>query len=147
MSMKNSYFALPSVNDLLERWFNPEITQIDICLRDKPLTVSWTHRAERMLSKLEQPILVEMQLYFSCVVKKRVLFHSRPPEETIESVRVTPQLCVAFRPVEANSCDPEEFAAYFPVRREFVSPGAIRMHPSRLRIDHQNGNWVGEFSV
>lgn len=147
MSLKNSYFALPSIAGLLQHWFNPVVASHQLRLRGQPLTVSWTRRAERQLRRLEAPLLAEMQLYFSCVVKKRVLFHPQPAADKLESVAVDEQLLVAFRVVEANSCDPLEFAANFPVRREFGSQAAARMHPSRLQLDFQDGEWRGEFQL
>ncbi len=147
MSMKNSYFEIPSPFSLLERWLHPESCQRLLELRGKPLTVSWTRRAERQLVRRSQPLLAEMQLYFSCVVKKRVLFHEAASCTDLESLAVTDRLRVAFRPVESNSCDPLEFAANFPVKREFVSIGAVKMHPAHLHLDYKGGSWVGEFDV
>ena len=147
MSMKNSYFELPSLVALLEKWLNPEVQRVNLTLRDRPLMVGWTRRAEKQMILLEQPLLAEMQLYFSCVVKKRVLFHQQEPSVTLEWITAGDHLKVAFRPVEASSCDPVEFAANYPVHNEFKSDAAVRMHPSRLQIDYRNGNWKGEFSV
>ncbi len=147
MSMKNSYFEIPSPFDLLQRWLHPESFHCALTLRGKPLTVSWTKRAERELNRRTHPLLAEMQLYFSCVVKKRVLFHEATPGAQLESLAVTDQLHVAFRPVEANSCDPLEFAANHPVRREFASLGALKMHPAHLHLDYKGGSWLGEFEI
>ncbi len=147
MSMKNSYFEFPNPFVMLERWLNPEVHRVQLSLRGAPLTVSWTKRAERQLSHRSTPLLAEMQLYFSCVVKKRVLFHEQPPGEGLESQKVDDRLQIAFRPVQASSCDPVEFAANFPVKQEFETTGAVKMHPSRLQIDYKGGGWVGEFSV
>jgi hypothetical protein len=147
MGLKNSYFAIPNPLMLLRRWLNPEVQQLQVVLRGRPLTVSWTARAERRLQQLESPLLAEMQLYFSCVVKKRVLFHQQPPPEKLELTAVGDHLLVAFRAVQSSSCDPVEFAANFPVKQEFETMGAVRMHPSALRIDYSGGEWEGEFSV
>lgn len=147
MSLKNSYFALPTLSTLLQRWLNPVAEQHEVQLRGHPLSVSWTRRAGRQLRRLDSPLLAEMQLYFSCVVKKRVLFHHPADRSRLDSLDVGPQLQVAFRVVEANSCDPLEFAANFPVRREFDSAGAARMHPSSLHLDFHHGQWQGEFRL
>ena len=147
MSMKNSYFEIPSPFAVIERWLNPQSCQQQLELRGKPLTVSWTKRADRALAQRSQPLLAEMQLYFSCVVKKRVLFHETAPGDEMETLAVNDQLHVAFRPVEANSCNPVEFAANHPVRREFGTSGAVKMHPSQLHLDYKSGAWVAEFEV
>ena len=147
MAMKNSYFEFPSPFAMLERWLNPETQHTTLTLRGKPLTVSWTGRAEKEMVRRNTPLLAEMQLYFTCVVKKRVVFHQAGHCDEVESMAVNDHLNIAFRPVEANSCDPEEFAANFPVRREFESTGAVKMHPSHLHLDYKNRAWTGEFSV
>lgn len=147
MSLKSSYFALPNLFARLEQWLNPATHHTEVSLRDKPLTVRWTRRAEQQLAHRDRPLLAEMQLYFSCVVKKRVVFHEQHPDDVLESVSVSPQLQVAFRPVEANSCDPREFAASFPVRRELDSRAAGQMRPAQLHLDFREGQWCGEFSV
>jgi hypothetical protein len=145
--MQNSYFELPHPWLAVERWLNPPVHSASVKWREEPLTVNWTRRAARQLARRDEPLLAEMQLYFTCVVKKRVVFHETPPEEGLEVLTVTPQLQVAFRPVEANSCDPREFAANFPVRREFHTAGALKMHPVRLHLDYKKGAWLGEFTV
>jgi hypothetical protein len=147
MSMQNSYFAVPSPLTLLDQWLNPLVHHVQLSLRGKPLTVSWTRRADHQLARQTRPLLAEMQLYFSCVVKKRVVFHEEVFIDASETLAVNDHLTIAFRPVEANSCDPVEFAANHPVRREFDSCGAVKMHPSSLRLDFKSGNWLGEFSV
>ncbi|HEB58382.1 MAG TPA: hypothetical protein ENJ01_04100 [Gammaproteobacteria bacterium] len=126
------------------RWLNPFRCRATVSLRNHPLEVVWTRRAERALRRRTAPLFIEMQLYFSCVVKKRVLFHEQPVHD---GVTVDERLAVAFRAVEASSCDPVEFARNFPEKRELLSNGARRMHPSRLELDYRNGHWRGAFSV
>jgi hypothetical protein len=85
-----------------------------------------------------------MQLYFSCVVKKRVLFHDASEMDKFE---VNNKLNIAFRPVQATACSPEEFANNFPIQEEFHSEAANKMLPSMLRLDFINGHWKGDFSI
>lgn len=147
MGMKNSYFALPDPLERLDRWLNPMAFHEQLRLRGEPLRISWTRRAEHQLQRLERPLLAEMQLYFSCVVKKRVLFHEEPPREELEVIPLNGRLQVAFRAVQATSCDPVEFAANYPVQQQFHTAGAQKMLPSSLQIDYKGGRWVGEFTI
>lgn len=147
MNLKASYFALPDPVAVIEHWLNPEAYEHILTLRGKPLRISWTRRAERQLRKQSQPLLAEMQLYFSCVVKKRVLFHPSAGEEKLQWLVVDDRIKVAFRAVQANSCDPVEFAAHFPVKGEFETLAAVKMHPSHLHLDYQGGQWRGDFTV
>ncbi|MDH5257413.1 MAG: hypothetical protein OEX07_05380 [Gammaproteobacteria bacterium] len=145
--LKRTYFAFSrnlNLLYLLDRWLNPYSIGKTVIFNDKPLQVLWTKRANRILGKREQPLFVEMQLFFSCVVKKRVLFHEASSHN---SVVVTDKLAVMFRPVEAASCDPVEFAKNYPEKRELDSSSAIKMHARQLSIDYIDEQWVGEFLI
>ena len=144
MNLHNSYFAIDSPLVLLDRWLNPWRHRLVGDLGDYPLLVRWTERAERALSTRARPLAIEMQIYFSCVVKKRVLFLD---ESGGNVFRFGSTLNLSFRPVEASSCDPVTFAAYYPERRPFTSPAARRMHPRELRLDYRKGRWHGEFDI
>jgi len=142
--MRASYFAIASPIQYLDRLFNPSHFSETIRFRDHDLIVEWTQRAQRALARRKQPLLVEMQLYFSCVIKKRVLFHDTAGTD---SVAVNDRLSVAFHPVESQSCDPEEFARNFPVKRQFDTTAAANMRPKKLLVDFKHGNWTGEYRI
>lgn len=147
MNIHAGYFALsPALNPFsrLDAWLNPRRYHAVVTLREQALLISWTERARRAMQANSPPLTVEMQLYFSCVVKKRVLFHL---ETEFESVVVNERLRVTFRPVQSTSCDPVEFARNYPVEREFNSVAANKMHPKWLQIDYQHGRFVGDFGL
>jgi len=104
--------------------------------------VQWTGCAERALCSRRVPLVIEMQLNFSCVVKKRVLFHDRTDFET---TGINDNIQIAFRPIQAAACDPEEFARNYPVGRVLNAPAATRMIPSKISIDFRKRRWQGEF--
>ncbi|MGD9000665.1 MAG: hypothetical protein PVF75_09640, partial [Granulosicoccaceae bacterium] len=120
----------------IDRRLNPYRHRQSVIVRDTPVEVWWTDRAERALAQRDTPLTAEMQLYFSCVVKKRVLFHE---QSELEGIPVDSRLQILFRPVESTSCDPEEFAHDFPVKREFQSPAARKLKPAVLEIDYRHG--------
>lgn len=146
MTLGQSYFFLGDLapRRLLERALNPYRHQATVTMHNTPLDVLWSGRAGKVLSGRDKPLHVEMQLYFSCVVKKRVLFHEYKDDS---GITVKGKLNLEFVPVEASSCDPVEFASNYPVRRVMDSPAAGRMHPSVLRIDFRKGRWEGEFDI
>jgi len=144
LHLKHSYFSIPSLFDWLRRQFNPYTHRKDIQLSNNTLTVEWTRRAENALSERAGPLYVDMQLYFSCVVQKRVLFHDSTEHDVIT---VDNRLSVMFRPVEAQSCDPQSFADNHPVKRELFSRSATRMRPRLLQIDYSDREWSGRFSI
>lgn len=131
----------------LDRLAHPYRHQRRCRYRGKALTVRWTERARRALAARQTPLLVEMQLYFSCMVKKRVLFHSPHELHGSDVVTVNEHLQVTMRSVQADRCDPVEFARHYPGSRVLEAPAARQMRPSRLDIDFTDGQWRGVFEI
>jgi len=144
MNIHNSYFAITNPLTILDRWLHPYKYTTTILLREKNLLISWTKRADQALKTRTQPLIAEMQLYFSCVIKKRVLFHT---SSDIPSTPVNPKLNIVFRTVQSTSCSPEEFAQNYPIKQDFDSQAANQMHPSQLNIDFKNQQWVANFNI
>jgi hypothetical protein len=142
MNLSNSYFTIPNPLLLFDRWLNTYNHQRVVKLNDKIIEVNWTKRAEDALYLRNQPLIVEMQLYFSCVVKKRVVFHEQLDFESVTVVNNKLQLC--YRAIQSAVCDPETFARHYPQQRLLESGAARNMQPSILNIDFRNGQWQGE---
>ncbi len=146
MRLAQSYFAVGELNPLrmIEHLLNPYQPLVDIDWAGHPLQIACTRRARAAMEGRRQPLGVEMQLYFSCVVKKRVLFHEGG---VADGVQAGDRLEIVFRTVEALSCDPVEFAADYPERRQLTSVAAEKMRPSHLCLDFRRGDWYGEFTI
>ena len=144
MNLPNSYFSIQGPRALMERFANPYRHRREVAFRGGKLTVRWTSRAERVLHKRGGLLPVEMQLYFACVVKKRIRF---PDKAAPDSVAVENRFLVRLTTVESERCDPVTFAAQYPARRELVSAGANRMRVRELLLDYRRGRWQGEFFV
>ncbi len=146
MKIKPSYFALGELHPLriIERLLHPYHPLAEVHLQGHQLSLSATSRAARALARRKQPLLVEMQLYFSCLVKKKVIFHE---DGEHGGQAVGDQLSVEFRTVDALTCDPVAFAANYPERRQLTSVAATKMHPSRLYLDLRHGQWEGSFDI
>ena len=144
MSLENSYFAIKNPLLIIEQWLNPTRHQLTLNYHGKDLTIRWTERANRALLQRSSPLVVEMQIYFSCVVQKRVLFHEQTDYAT---EKVNDLLEVVLRPVEAESCDPVEFAKNHPVANEYTSTAAKKFHPKQLELDFKDKRWSGSFSI
>ena len=140
--LQGSYFAIESPLRLLDRWLNTYRHSRSVLMGNRNLRVEWTDRANRVLQTRPQPLIIEMQLYFSCVVKKRVLFHDN---SNLDVTDVNNSMKIAFRSIQSAACDPEEFAKNYPVGRVLDSPVVTKMIPSRLSIDFHQGQWQGEF--
>ena len=144
MNMNASLFAFASPLQKLHRFLHPYSYTTDIKLDDKQFTVKWTERAQLALRQRLDPLTVEMQLYFSCLVKKRVLFHDKVPDG---AHAINDHLAMVFRATQATSCDPVEFARHYPIERQFENPAISKVKPSLLLLDYVDGSWQGEFSV
>ncbi|MFO7955211.1 hypothetical protein [Thioalkalivibrio sp.] len=147
MALRHTYFSAAGFNPLphIDRWLHPYRLAADVPLRDRTVHVYCTGRAREALQTRATPLYVEMQLYFSCVVKKRVLFHDTPSRS--DFVEAGDHLRVRASTVESDVCSPEAFAAGYPARRELSSVGAQRMVPRNLWLDYRAGQWVGEIAV
>jgi hypothetical protein len=137
-----SFFAIDNPLRTLDRWFNGYRHRQSVQIDRHTLELRWSARAERELERCRQPLIVELQLYFSCVVKKRVLFHRRVKFAT---TRVDDRLEIAFRPIASAVCDPREFALRYPEGRDLSAGPAARMIPAIAEIDYRDGRWQGRF--
>ena len=143
IDLRASYFAIPNPLRWLERWRNTYRHENTVSLNGRMVRVRWTDRADVALRGLNQPLAVEVQLYFSCVVKKRMLFHQSPVPG---SVAVAPNLDLVFRCIASAACDPTEFAESYPEGRSLMSGPAAEIPPKRVDIDYRRGGWEGSFA-
>lgn len=141
LNLQASYFAIENPLRLLGRWVNRPRHHATVRINQREVELGWSERAEAEMQRSDRTLIVELQLYFSCVVKKRVLFHRQPVD--FETVRVNNRLQLAFRPIASAICDPREFAESYPVGRELTA--AARMVPRRVQIDYRQGHWEGHF--
>ena len=115
-----------------------------VWLNGKEVDVEWSAAAQSALERREFALTVELELYFSCLVKKFVHFHESPPAS--ESVAVTDQLRLLFRPVTSAACsmDLAERLGRQP-EVDLDGPIARKLAPRRVWIDHRRGGWHAEF--
>ena len=144
MNLQASYFSITNPLDIFDRWLNPYRHNVTSRFRGKNIKVAWTQRAEYALSLRTTALIVEMQIYFSCVVKKRVLFHE---QLDMELLPITDKISIISRAVQSDTCSAEEFARNYPVKRELTSEAATKMRPRLLQIDYVNQQWLGDFSI
>jgi len=113
-----------------------------VMIHGKPVAVDWSPAAARAMAARTQPLLAEMELYFSCLIRKRVRFPN--DAEAARFVNATPRLRVGFRPVMTASCrvDPEQDK---PGLEDFTIVNPAAFVPRWLTIDFRKGEWTGEF--
>ncbi len=143
LQLQAGYFSIKSPLQIIDRWLNPYHHKDSIDIRGKKMSIMYTKRAEKALAKRGSSLTAELQLYFTCVVQKRVVFHEH---SVLDTITANSRLEIAYHTVQSNDCDPVEFADTHPVKKELKSKGALAMRPSILKIDCKKGQWVGDFS-
>lgn len=113
--------------------------QIEI--QGKQVIVNLTRAAEKSLSLRDNTLVAEMELYFSCLIRKQVRF-----KENLEGdlVNVSHQLAVRFRPVMTKSCG-IDYEGSEPPLEDFPIEKPEAFVPNWLKIDFKRNEWVGEF--
>ena len=115
-------------------------TTIEILGRD--VLVEWSNAADHKMKSLVEPLLVEMELYFSCLIRKAVRFGN--DAQAANFAEATPKLKVGFRPVMTLACSVSDFEGAPPLTDfPIVKPEAYV--PKRITIDFRNGQWTGDF--
>ena len=116
----------------------------NVIINGKPVAVEWTARAQRALESRPAPLMVELELYFSCLVKKFVHFREHPGSHTVAPVN--DRLSLYFRPVMSTACSIETVERLGRQPETEITTASVRkIAPKRVWLDYQRGNWVGEF--
>lgn len=118
--------------------------QATIEIYGKRVHVKWSEAAEKAMSQLDAPLLVEMELLFSCMIRKAVRFREDLCAE--DFTFVTQNLRVRFHPVMTKACslnglDGAPPLEAFPIKK----PSAFV--PRELFIDIRRDQWVGEYQI
>ncbi|MDH5369402.1 MAG: hypothetical protein OEW99_05220 [Gammaproteobacteria bacterium] len=143
LQLQAGYFSIKNPLQVLDQWLNPYHHKDSIDIRGKKMAILYSKRAEKALIKRNTLLIAELQLYFTCVVQKRVLFHD---QTELDTIKANNNLEILYHTVQSDACDPVEFAEKHPVKKELQSKGAQAMRPSILKIDFKDGQWIGDFS-
>ena len=113
--------------------------QIEI--KGKKIIVRLTKAAEKALSLRDKTLVAEMELYFSCLIRKQVRF-----KENLDGdlVNVSNNLSVRFRPVMTKSCG-IDYEGDEPPLEDFPIEKPEAFVPRWLKIDFRKNEWIGEF--
>lgn len=116
-----------------------------VTINGRPVRVEWSDAAAQALAQRPAPLYVELELYFSCLVKKFVHFRADARGKT--AVAVTDKLFVYFRPVTSTACT---FAVAEQLGRQpeidIESAALSHIAPKQVRIDYVEGAWRGSYS-
>lgn len=120
-------------------------------LLGKPIDVTLSEKARNALSRRIKPLAVEMELYFSCLIRKQVRFSdasinvgtSTEEKKPLEA-RLNDRMHIRFRPVMTKACG-KDYEGDEPPLTDFPITNPRAYIPHWLHIDYKNDAWVGEF--
>lgn len=118
-----------------------------VSVKRPALRVELTDAARRALDARSEPLVVEMELFFSCLIRKRVRCGRAPAAATPWlAPQAHSKLRIWFHPVVSQQCalpannDLESLPLMdFPLTRQEA------FRPRWLRIDYRSGDFQGDF--
>lgn len=131
--------------------------QKQLSFHDKAVEITLSKKAVAASQKLDSPLIIEMQIYFSCLLGKRLAFYTQQPlngawqvEDELfatmidESQLLADNVYVRFNTVMTKSCPVSDYAGPPPVT-DFTIKNQKPYVPSWLTIDFSKGFWCGEY--
>jgi len=116
-------------------------------LLGKSVDVTLSERARNALSRRTIPLAVEMELYFSCLIRKQVRFtdagNSAEKKAPLEA-RLNDRMRIRFRPVMTKVCG-KDYEGDEPPLTDFPITNTKAYIPHWLKIAYRKDAWVGEF--
>lgn len=109
----------------------------------KEIKVITTRAADRELALLQTPMVVQIELLFSCVLRKRVLFRS-PSDVVTYPMGGDPRLDIHFRPVMTKVCLISD-VDNVPDLEDFPIHNVPAFLPRWLKLDFRRGTWLGDY--
>ncbi len=102
--------------------------------------------SRRALARLgaNPPARLQMELLFSCLVRKRLLVDDEITAEGRYRARVDEGLEISFRPVVARHCDADTYARGQPLDDLPLAEGR-ELCPRWVFLDYHQGRWQGDF--
>lgn len=117
-----------------------------VTMNGREVLVELSPAAARALELRAEPLFVECELYFSCLVKKFV--HFRQDSRGKECVAVGDKLHLYFRPVTSTACTFEVAERLGRQPETDIDCEALHhVAPKRVFIDHADGQWRGSFAL
>lgn len=112
-------------------------------INGKSLSLNVSRVASDRLERLDSPLLLELELYFSCLVRKRV--YVRESDDVDDMVAVSDNLWLRFRPVVTERCAMREVDSANPPVTDMPMKNPGRFFPHWLTLDFRRGEWHAEF--
>lgn len=113
----------------------------------KQIQVEISKHAERQLNNRKAPLFIEMELYFSCLLRKEIRIREALREKLDEefTAQLSDILHISFRPVMTKSCSVSSCEGESPPLSDFPIQKPHSYVPKWLKLDFKKGEWCGDF--
>lgn len=116
--------------------------QTQVLLFNKPVEVLISGAAERQLKSRSTDLLAEAELYFSCLIRKKMRFYENHKAD--DSVSVCNGLQLRFRPIMTEKCG-NDYEGDSPPVTDFPIEKPQAYVPHWVSIDYNGREFTGEF--
>ena len=123
----------------------------------KSMDIKLSKNAASQSQKLDFPLVIEIQIYFSCLLGKRLAFYTdkglngtwqveTPLFSTMldDSEQLTDNVYIRFNVVMTKACPVSDYVGPPPVT-DFTISNHKPYVPSWLNLDYKNGLWSGQY--
>lgn len=114
-------------------------------MNSKTVSVQITPSAKAKLDALGSPLAVELEVYFSCLIRLRVNFPEIIKDEFIPIQADSEQVELYFSPIMTRYCHVEEIRGRDPDTEYFPIQKPEKFTPKWLKLDYRHNQWQGEF--
>ena len=113
----------------------------------KQIQVEISNKAAKQLSNRVNPLFVEMELYFSCLLRKEIRIRESAREQMDEAfiAQFSDNLHISFRPVMTKTCSVSSCEGEAPPLSDFPIKKPQSYVPKWLKLDFKKGEWCGDF--
>lgn len=113
----------------------------------KNIKVELSKEADRQLGNRSVPLFVEMELYFSCLLRKEIRIRETARDTLNEAftTNLSDKLHISFRPVMTKSCSVSSCEGESPPLSDFPIKKPESYVPKWLKLDFKKGKWCGDF--
>lgn len=112
-------------------------------LGGQDLEVGYSRKACSRLEDLDG-VHLQMELLFSCLVRKRVLSDGQAERHGQCHLKLDNGLTISFRPVMTQHCDIDVYQKGQPLMDMPIAEGRT-FRPRWMYIDYRKGQWCGDF--
>jgi len=113
-------------------------------MNGRELSIELSSAARTALAARTYPLYVQMELYFSCLLRLKVRFSDTASGDGLEWIPGGEHLFVSFRPVMTAHCS-NDYEGDEPPLTDFPIAREAPFTPRWLHLDYRNGQWLGNF--